>query len=89
MAAELPAIVVLSILLEIVRGISDEGEMLKLEVFGHTIQYAVYIHPYRLWIYHANFFWESTNKNANLSLGTGMGFSYCVHLIIKPNSFGW
>ena len=62
-------------------------KMLKLEEFGHTIQYAVYIHPYRLWLYHANLFWESTNKNANLSLGTGMGYSYRVHLIIKPKTW--
>ena len=61
-------------------------KMLKLEEFGHTIQNAVYIHPYRLWIYHANFSRESANKNANLSLGIGMGFSHCVHLIIKPKT---
>ena len=57
---------------------------LKLEEFWHTIQYAVYIHPYRLWVYHPNLFWERTNKNANLSLGTGMDF--CVHLIIKTQN---
>ena len=61
--------------------------MLKLEKFPNIIQYAVYTHPYRLCIYYANFFWESTNENANLSLGTGMGFSYCVHLIIKPKTW--
>ena len=61
--------------------------MLKLEKFPNIIQYAVYTHPYRLCIYYANSFWESTNKNANLSLGTGMGFSYCVHLIIKPKTW--
>ena len=61
--------------------------MLKLEKFPNIIQYAVYSHPYRLCIYYANFFWESTNENANLSLGTGMGFSYCVHLIIKPKTW--
>ena len=61
-------------------------KMLKLEEFGRTIQYAVYTHPFRLWNSHANFFGESINKNANLSLGTGMGFSYFVHLIIKPKT---
>ena len=61
--------------------------MLKLEKFPNIIQYAVYTHHYRLCIYYANFFWESTNENANLSLGTGMGFSYCVHLIIKPKTW--
>ena len=61
--------------------------MLKLEKFPNIIQYAVYTHPYRFCIYYANFFWESTNENANLSLGTGMGFSYCVHLIIKPKTW--
>ena len=61
--------------------------MLKLEKFPNIIQYAVYTHPYRLCIYYANSFWESTNENANLSLGTGMGFSYCVHLIIKPKTW--
>ena len=63
--------------------------MLKLEEFWYTIQYkyAVYIHPHRLWIYRTNFFWETTNKNAYLSLGTGMGFSYCVHLFIKPKTW--
>ena len=61
--------------------------MLKLEKFPNISQYAVYTHPYRLCIYYANFFWESTNENANLSLGTGMGFSYCVHLIIKPKTW--
>ena len=38
-------------------------------------------------IYHANLFWESANKNTNLSLGTGMGFSYCVQNP-KLDSFG-
>ena len=58
--------------------------MLKLEKFPNIIQYAVYTHPYRLCIYYANFF--LTNENANLTLGTGTGFSHCVHLIIKTKT---
>ena len=33
-----------------------KAKILKLETFEHRIQYAVYIHPYRLWIYYANLF---------------------------------
>ena len=63
MAAELPAIMVHSIL-EIVRGISYEGDNIEIkEICPHN--------------------W----KNANLSLDTGVGFSYCVHLIIKPRTW--
>ena len=30
-----------------------KAKMLKLEKLGHIIQYDVYTHPYRLWIYYA------------------------------------
>ena len=57
----------------------------------HQFPCIIHIHPHRLWIYHANFFWKSTNKNANLFLDTAMGVSYWVNLIVKPRtySFGW
>ena len=34
-------------------------------------------------------FRESTNENANLSLATGMGFSYCEHLVRKPKTYSF
>ena len=55
MAAELPAIVV-QYISETVRGISDDGENVEIRGILTHIQYVVYIHPYRLWIYHANLF---------------------------------
>ena len=53
--------------------------MLKLEEFGHTIQHAVYTHPYRLWISHANFFWRKHKNKCKSVLGHWYGlFILCA-----------
>ena len=91
MAAKRPALVA-HYILEIVRGMSYEGVNVETKDFSRPISvYIVHIHPHRFCIDWVNFFWGSTNGIANLSLGTGMGFSYYAHLVIKPKtySFGW
>ena len=60
---------------------------MKLEASEDQFQCIVHILPHRLWIDIVKVFWESTNGNSNLCLGTGMGFSYFVHLIIKPKTW--
>ena len=56
--------------------------MLKFEASQHKFQCIVHINiPHRLMIQHAKFFGEIVNRKANLSLGTGIGFSYCMRLV--------
>ena len=60
--------------------------MLELEASQDQFQWILQSPLFRLWVYHANCFWENTSKNANLSLGAAMGFSQSVHLIMKPKT---
>ena len=60
-----------------------KAKALKLETLGYIIQYVVYIHPYRLWIYYANFFLRKLKQRCKSVLGHWNGLSYCMHLIIK------
>ena len=66
-------------------------EVINVEIRGVStsqsqFQCIVPTHAHRLWIHPAKCFCESTSENANLSLGTAMGFSYCVHLVLKPKT---
>ena len=47
--------------------------MLKLEISAHIIQYAVYNHPYRLWIYDAIFFLRKHKQKCKSVLGHWYG----------------
>ena len=62
--------------------------MLELEASQDQFQCAVYIQPQRLLM---STFPENAQTKTRLSLATGMGFPYCVHMVIKLNtySFGW
>ena len=74
-------------ILAIVRGVSYEEINVEIERLLNTNFRTLYTSiPNDCTFYHAKFFRVSTNKNANMSLGTAIGFSYCVHLAIKPKT---
>ena len=63
-------------------------KMLKLEAYPDQFQWIVHSRPYILLVYNANCFWESTNENANLSLGTAIGFSnWCCAVLFSYLNF--
>ena len=70
-------------ILEIVRGISNEGK--NVEIRDCRTHNSIYcIHPSLLIVdLLCQFFSEKAQTKMQMSLGTGKGFSCCVHLILK------
>ena len=60
--------------------------MLELEASQDQFRCAAYIQPQRLIM---QTFPENAQTKMHLHLATGMGFQYCVHMVIKPKTFSF